>query len=115
MENFQNKLKAYTGAYVCQLSNSELEKRKKDIQKDVFSQVTKVEELQDGYTFHFEDKNDIDEKLAFYLLAEKRCCTFFQLDLSIKPNHNGIAFRISGAPEAKTFLKSILGDVLGEG
>lgn len=114
MENFQQNLNSYSNTFTCLLSDSDLQQRKSDAQKNVFSKVVKTEELDNGYVFYFEDKDDIDEQLTFYLLAEKRCCSFFQLDLSVKPNHSGIAFTISGAPGAKTFLKSMIGDIISD-
>ena len=94
---------------VCRLTGPELAERKAALQKEVFSKVQRVEEVSDGYLFHFPDDNDLLFKIMDYMLAEKQCCPFFNYDLGIKANGAGATLKVSGTPEAKETLKALLG------
>ncbi len=100
-----------SGQYLCQLTGPELAKRKAKLQEEVFSQVLKITEAEDGYVFYFADDDDFLLKLMDYMLAEKKCCSFFQFDLSIKAHKGGIAWKISGAAEAKEMLRVLVEDI----
>ena len=100
--------KSNLNPFACQLSEPELIKRKAELQKEIFSKVKNIEEVSEGYVFHFEDKEDFLLKLVDYILAEKKCCPFFNQELSIKANQGGISWKISGTSEVKEMLKIIL-------
>ncbi|MDN5214874.1 hypothetical protein QQ020_22530 [Fulvivirgaceae bacterium BMA12] len=97
--------------YVCQLTGPELAKRKAKLQEEVFSQVKQITEVENGYVFHFADDDDFLLKLMDYMLAEKKCCAFFQFDLSVKAHGGGIDWKISGPAEAKEMLRLLVEDV----
>ena len=97
-----------SGLFVCKLTGPELQKRKAALQQEIFSQVKELKEVENGYIFHFMDEGDFIEKLVDYMLAEKKCCPFFQFDLSILANNAGIAWKITGPPEAKEMIKSLV-------
>lgn len=93
---------------VCQLTGPELQARKADLQQVVFSKVTAVDEVETGFVFRFADQGDFLRLLVDYMIAEQACCPFFQFDLSIQPNHGGIAWQISGPPAAKEMLRDFI-------
>ena len=97
-----------SGLLVCKLTGAELQKRKAALQKEIFTEVEGSEEVENGYVFHFRDEGNFIEKLADFLLAEKKCCPFFQFDLSIKANNAGISLKVSGPPEAKAMIRSLV-------
>ena len=97
--------------FACQLSKPELMKRKAALQKEVFSKVKNIEEISEGYIFHFEDKGELILKLVDYILAEKNCCPFFNQELSIKADGGGISWKISGSIEIKEILKIMLEEI----
>lgn len=94
--------------WACKLQGPELMARKAALGEDVFARVKKIEEKTDGYLFHFEDKDDFLLTLVDYMLAEQKCCPFFQFDLNIKPNHEGIGLKVSGPPKAKEMIKMMV-------
>ncbi len=94
---------------VCKLTGPELQKRKTALQKEIFSNVRKLEELDDGFLFYFEDKDDFLEKLMDYTLAEKKCCPFFRIGLTIKPDSEGIELKLTGPDGAKEMMKELVG------
>ena len=97
-----------SGPFVCKLTGPEFQKRKAELQKEVFAQVSEVEEVENGYVFYFTGEESFVLKLMDYILAENKCCPFFQHDLSIKANQAGIAWKVSGAPEAKEMIKMLV-------
>jgi len=95
-------------AFACQLTDSEFVERKLSLQKEVFSNVIKVEEVETGYLFHFEDDPTFLPKLFQYMLAEKECCPFFQQDISVKPKGSGITWKLSGAKGIKSIIQQMM-------
>ncbi len=95
------------GGFSCLLSNSELAERKNKLLQEVFSKVKKVEEVDDGFLFHFDDDENLLSSLFYYIMAEKACCPFFQQDISIGADHSGITWKISGKNGVKEMLKEM--------
>ncbi len=93
---------------VCKLSGPEFQKRKSDLQEEIFANVMQHEELPMGYLFHFEDKDDFLEKLMGYILAEVECCPFFQFDLKIRPDKEGIELKMTGTSGAKKIIEELV-------
>lgn len=94
---------------VCRLTGPELTKRKIKLQKEVFARVQQVEEVNEGYIFHFPDDDKLLLRIMDYMLTEKQCCPFFRYDLGIKANGEGVILKVSGTPEAKETLKALMG------
>ncbi len=88
----------------CQLSGDEFQKRKAVLEEKVFSKVKKVEELEDGYAFFFEQEGDQLITVVDYMLAENKCCPFFKQDLSILPNGEGFIWKLTGSEQVKELL-----------
>ena len=97
-----------SGLLVCKLVGPEFQKRKTELQAEIFSKVESVNEVPDGFIFHFKDEGDFLQKLADLMLAEQKCCPFFQFDLSVKSYNQGIDWKISGTPEVKEMLRSMV-------
>ena len=95
-------------AFACHLTDSEFVERKLSLQKEVFSNVIKVEEVENGYLFHFDDAPTFLPKLFQYIQAEKECCPFFQQDVSFKPNGAGITWKLSGAMGIKDIIQQMM-------
>lgn len=96
---------------VCKFVGEELAEKKELLKKEIFSQVQKTEEANDGYVLYFEDKNDILLKLSDYLMIEKECCPFFTFNLNILSNSKGIALKIAGSDDAKSMLKPLVDEI----
>ncbi|MEM8891121.1 MAG: hypothetical protein AAGD28_24295 [Bacteroidota bacterium] len=95
---------------VCKLNGPELIKRKQALQKEVFSQMDSYEELEKGFLFRFTFEENFLIKLTDYMLAEKKCCPFFQYELKIQPHAEGIELAVSGEGEAKEMVRELLGN-----
>ena len=94
--------------FACQLTDADFLERKLSLQKEVFSNVIKVEEVKTGYLFHFKDDPAFLPKLFQYIQAEKECCPFFQQDVSVKPNGAGITWKLSGAIGIKDIIQQMM-------
>ncbi|MEM6525528.1 MAG: hypothetical protein AAF693_17135 [Bacteroidota bacterium] len=92
----------------CLLTDLEFTERKNELQKKIFSRVKKMEQMEDGYLFYFEDEEDLLADLFHYILAEKECCPFFRQDISVGTDNSGITWKISGSEEVKELLRQML-------
>ncbi len=93
---------------VCKLSGPELQKRKEALRKEVFASLERSERLENGYIFHFLDKEGLLIKIADYMVAEHECCPFFDFDLAVRSGR--ITWTIAGPPEAVTMIESFIKD-----
>ena len=93
---------------ICKLNGPKLIKRKQALQKEVFSQLLSYEELEKGFLFRFTFEENFLIKLTDYMLAEKKCCPFFQYELKIKAHTAGIELVVSGEGEAKEMVRSLI-------
>lgn len=93
----------------CKLSGDEFIKRKAALQDKVFSRVKKVEELENGYAFFFEQEGDQLIMVVDYMLAENKCCPFFKQDLTILPNGQGFIWKLTGSEQVKKLLDEMSG------
>lgn len=93
---------------VCSLSGAELVARKTELQKKVFSRMKSVKESKHGYLFSFEFEEELAQNLFHYILAEQKCCPFFQQEVSIQANNAGILWEVKGTIEVKEMLKEML-------
>lgn len=99
---------ATSGELSCSLDTQALAERKEKIQKLFISKAEKIEETDTGYQFLFKDTDKLNEKLFDFIIKEKKCCPFFQYDLTILPYNEGITLTISGDAQVKDFLKEIV-------
>ena len=93
---------------VCNLTPPEFQERTAELEKKIFAQVVEHQELEDGYIFHFKDEDNFLDLLVHYVLAEQKCCPFFQFDLVIKAYGQGLSLTLSGPPEAKEMIKMMV-------
>ena len=104
---WENQVAIVEGVIACSLTDSELAIRTEKLKMNLFSKVQKKVELEDGFVFYFEDKENLMDSLMEFIRFEKKCCPFFKFDLSILPYGNGIALKISGGEGVKDFLQTI--------
>ncbi|MBN4081066.1 hypothetical protein JYT44_01745 [Caldithrix abyssi] len=93
---------------VCKLTGPELQRRKQELQTEIFRELKNIRELEDGYAFEFENKDGLELSVADYLLAERKCCPFFKINYIMHPYDEGLEFHLTGSPEVKTSLLSLI-------
>jgi len=97
-------LSVFEGALSCSLTSAELQDRIAMLRDEIFPNVTRKEELEEGYIYYFEDEGDLAIKILEFIGKEKQCCPFFKFDFSILPFKKGLALKISGSEGVKEFL-----------
>ena len=66
-----------TKPITCKLTTPELQKRKATVIADLKALVLERNELEDGYSYKFEGKDEILDKLNEFIKTERTCCDFF--------------------------------------
>ena len=92
---------------VCTLLGAELAQQKEALQKEIFSQVKKAEEIETGYIFSFEYDEGFLIKMTDYVITENNCCPFFTFEIKLH-SKNDVLLKITGPTEAKKMLKNFL-------
>jgi len=93
---------------VCLLTGAEQAERKEILQKEIFSRVKKVEELEMGYIFYFEYEEMFLMKMTDYIIAENNCCPFFTFETKLHSKDDVVLKIISSSKQAKEMIKMTL-------
>jgi len=94
---------------VCLLTGAEQAERKEILQKEIFSQVKKVEEIESGFIFYFEYEEIFLIKMMDYIIAENNCCPFFTFETKLH-SKDDVSLKITGSKQAKEMIKMTLVD-----
>jgi len=86
----------FEGALSCSLTSADLQDRIALLRTEIFPNLTRKEELAEGFIYYFEDEGDLALKILELIGKEKQCCPFFKFDFSILPFKKGLALQISG-------------------
>jgi hypothetical protein len=88
----------------CGLGEAELAARSEELRRDLFAAAEETRELPDGYAFRFPVAAEWVAKLLAFVEAERRCCSFFRIELVFEPNLGPIWLRLTGPEGTKTFI-----------
>jgi hypothetical protein len=92
-----------TKPVTCKLTTPELQKRKATVIADLKALVLERKELENGYSYKFESKDEILDKLNDFIKTERMCCDFFTFQITVE--ENTALLTITGSNGAKEFLK----------
>jgi hypothetical protein len=92
-----------TKPVTCKLTTPELQKRKATVIADLKAHVLDRKELENGYSYKFEGKDEILDKLNDFIKTERMCCDFFTFQVTVE--ENTALLTITGTKDAKEFLK----------
>jgi hypothetical protein len=67
-----------------------------------------VRELPDGYSIRFEAQPQIFQELAEFVIYERLCCPFFDLELIVEREKGPLWLRMRGRTGVKEFIRSEL-------
>lgn len=76
------------------------------VTEQLFTTVENVEELTDGYCFHWNAHRDVLPQLARFIQNERLCCPFLQFEIHVVPNAETIRLVLRGAEGVKDFVKA---------
>jgi len=98
-------IELFNGAIQCNLIEEDLQNRKKEVKREIFSKVHRKEESENGFTYYFEEDEALLASVLEHVQIEKACCPFFKFDISILPYNRGFAFQISGPKAALSMIE----------
>jgi hypothetical protein len=87
----------------CSLGERELAERGQALGRDLFAHAERVEELPDGFAWRFAGDGDWHAKLIEFAASERRCCSFFRIELAFEPGLGPVWLRLTGPAGAKEF------------
>jgi hypothetical protein len=90
----------------CQLSSAEWQKRKAEVIASLKTKVLSRQVLENGYQYEFKGANGILDELMRFIKTEKKCCAFFDFDLSVSDTSSHIRLSITGPEGAKDFIET---------
>ena len=100
---------ADSGVIACSLSEGDLERRRRDLARDLFAFAERVEELEDGYAWRFPGDGGWHAKLLDFAAVERRCCSFFRIELTFEPGLGPVWLRLRGPDGTKAFVRDAVG------
>jgi hypothetical protein len=80
--------------------------------KSLFKQVIEVKELENGYSFRFQNEERLLTQLMEFIVLERLCCPFFGFALEVEPEAGAVRFRLTGRAGVKPFIRAELNDFL---
>ena len=92
--------------FACDLGalSAEERARRSALASRVAARVREVRELPDGYAARLDPDRLLVGDALDWLLLERRCCPFLQLDLRFEPGDGPVWFQLRGGPGIKEFL-----------
>jgi hypothetical protein len=89
----------------CNLSEWELAERSEALQRELFPLAEAIVELEDGYAYRFADAADWPATLIEFAMTERRCCSFFRIEIVFEPGLGPIWLRLRGPAGTKDFIR----------
>ncbi len=96
-----------SGIY-CSLTDEAFRKRIAFLKSEIKGAITEIEDLEDGLLLKFREREGLDAKLTEWIVAERKCCPFFEISLKLLPFQKGIEMQITGEGDAKELIRSVL-------
>ena len=92
----------------CTLSSKDLEDRKNKLFSNLFSNIDKVDELENGYSFYFKFNDNTFSQITELIHSERKCCKFLRFDLHSLPNDGPVILDITGPEGTKALIRSMI-------
>ena len=90
----------------CNLTNAELQERRRTVLETLRSAVLAVQELADGFAYSFMSEGNRFKELADMIDLERQCCPFLQFRVTLAASNGPISLEITGPEGTKDFLLS---------
>jgi hypothetical protein len=91
----------------CELTETAAAQRQ-TLLAQLLGQTEDTRELADGYAFAFPNTEEMAHQLLAFILLERRCCPFFQMELVFLPHEAPLWLYIRGSKEVKQYIKAEL-------
>ena len=91
----------------CTLTSAEERERKKGAEAQLFSELARVTELEDGYTLWFPRSEGQLARIARFVELESQCCAFVDFEIRIDAGGEEIAVDLKGPEGTKEVLRPL--------
>ena len=96
----------------CQLTDAEMAARRQLVADNLLPKIQARDELADGYAFSFPATDEIAQELLTFVLLERQCCPFFQIELVFTAGKGATWLHLRGGEGAKRFIETELAEIL---
>jgi hypothetical protein len=97
-----------TGNVSCKLTSAELQKRRETVLASLKAKVKERKELADGYSFRFDNTDEVIDELTDFIKSERQCCDFFNFGINVR-NDGTLWFDLTGPKGAREMIGAELG------
>lgn len=88
----------------CSLDDADLAARSDLVRRDLFAGAVERQELESGYAFRFPGDDAWKERIEQFVATERRCCSFFRIDVRYESGLGPIWLRLTGPDGTKQFI-----------
>jgi hypothetical protein len=102
--------------FACRMDAIEADRRPQHIatSRHLFSAVSEIKELTNGYAFRLPDEAEVLIKVAEFISLEKLCCPFFDFTLEVEREGGRVWLQLTGREGVKPFIQAEIGEFIGE-
>ena len=106
--NEENKM--MESPFACDMNALSAEQRQRHVELlgKLNAAQEKIRELPDGYSIRFEAEPQLFQELAEFVIYERLCCPFFDLELVLERENGPLWLRMRGRTGVKEFIRSEL-------
>ena len=100
--------------FACNMDAIEADRRALHIAtaKHLFSSVSEIKELPDGYAFRLPNESKVLLKVAEFVSLERLCCPFFGFTLDIGREGGEVWLQLTGREGVKPFIQAEIGEFM---
>jgi hypothetical protein len=80
----------------------------------LFSSVSEIKELSNGYAFRLSDEKEALLKVAEFISLERLCCPFFGFTLEVEREGGSAWLHLTGREGVKPFIRAEIGEFMDE-
>lgn len=88
----------------CNLSEAQKQDRRPRVEALFLQRLEAVHETDAGYAFEFDASSDNLQRVFEFVDAERKCCPFFQFDITIPHDEGPVQLEIGGSDRVKEFV-----------
>ncbi len=88
----------------CRLSETQKEDRRPKVEALFVERLEEVTETDAGYAFKFDADSDNLQRVFEFVDAERKCCPFFQFDITVPADEQPVRLEIGGSERVKAFV-----------
>lgn len=93
----------------CSLAEVELAGRSQELARGLFAFAERVEERETGYAWRFPGEGEWHAALLDFVAVERRCCSFFRMELLFEPGLGPVWLTLLGPDGTKALIRQAFG------